>query len=218
MTGKIKLFGYWRSQAAYRVRIALALKGLEWEETSVDLLAGEQFSGELAEHNPQHAVPLLLDGGPSLSQSLAIIEYLEETHPLPPLYPQAPYARAAARSFALISITDSHPFQVPRVRKDLAARFGASESDTKSWAQHWQTLALQAMEARLVERREQCTYCFGDRPGIADIGLVSHVCGAMTFDTVIEPYANVLKIFERCNQFEAFSAHSPQALKPANID
>lgn len=217
MPEKIRLFGFWRSQAAYRVRIALALKGLDWEETSVDLLAGEQFDGDIAEHNPQHAVPVLIDGGPPLTQSLAIIEYLEERYPQPALYPQNPYARAAARSFALTTIADSHPFTVPRVRKHLGARFGVDDAEMKSWIRHWQEQALQAMEERLATRQQGAIFCFGDQPGIADIGLASHVASAMMNETPVDEYANVAAVYEHCLGLDAFASHSPQALKPDGI-
>ncbi len=195
----------------------MALKGLDWEETSVDLLAGEQFQGDIAAHNPQHAVPVLIDGGPPLTQSLAIIEYLEECYPRPALFPQDPYARAAARSFALTTIADAHPFTVPRVRKHLATRFGADDTEMKSWIRHWQEQALQAMEERLATRQLDASFCFGDQPGIADIGLASHVSSAMMNDTPIDEYANVTAIYQRCLGLEAFASHSPQALKPDGI-
>ena len=133
----IKLYGYWRSAATYRVRIALALKGLAWTETAVDVAAGEQFTREFAARNPQHAVPVLLDGGTPLTQSLAIIEYLEERYPEPPLLPKALPERAAVRAFALISIADAHPLQVPRVRRYLMRELAASEAATRAWARHW---------------------------------------------------------------------------------
>ena len=218
MQEKIKLFGFWRSVAAYRVRTALALKGLEWEEVSVDLLAGEQFAGELAALNPQNAVPVLIDGGPPLTQSLAIIEYLEERYPQTSLFPEEPYARAAARSFALITIADAHPFQVPRVRAHLANTFGADEAAVKSWAQHWQKLAFRAMETRLSNRLVDSAFCFGDQPGIADIALASYVSGALTFDTAIGDYARVSEVYEHCLKLDAFALYSLQALKPDEIE
>ena len=217
MAETIRLFGFWRSQAAYRVRIALALKNLDWEETSVNLLAGEQFDGGFAARNPQNAVPILIDGGPPLTQSLAIIEYLEERYPQPALYPQDPYERAAARSFSLITIADSHPFTVPRVRKQLGARFEATDADMTSWIQHWQEQALQAMEERLATRQRDANFCFGDQPGIADIGLASHVSSAMMNDTPTDTYAHVTAVYERCLELEAFALHSPQALIPDGV-
>ena len=213
-TGEIKLFGYWRSQATYRVRIALALKGLEWEETPVDVLSNAQYAGEIAQHNPQHAVPVLIDNGRPLTQSLAIIEYLEERYPRPHLLPEDPYMRAQVRSFALISVADSHPFQVPRVGTYLATQLSASEADIKSWAQYWQTQALQAMEARLAQRQHATPYCFSDTPALADICLAAQVSSAMLLDTPTETYTAVHAVYTRCLKLDAFAAHSPQALKP----
>ncbi len=177
----LELYGYWRSQAAYRVRIAMSLKGLEWREHLVDLLKGEQFAGAVAEHNPHHAVPVLIDGSASgrpgagpdapriLTQSLAIIDYLDDLHPNPPLLPVDAYERAKVRAFSLIAIADSHPLVVPRVRKRLAEQLKASPADVTAWNNHWQTLASAAMEKTLAERTRQTPFCFGDEPGLADM-------------------------------------------------
>ncbi len=207
-----QLYGYWRSQAAYRVRIALSLKGRKWQEELVDLLKGEQFSGPVAQHNPHHAVPVLIDGPHVLTQSFAILEYLEETYPDPPLLPADPLARAHARAFALISVADGHSMLVPRARKRLAEQFGASDEAIKSWAQHWQTLALQAMETRLADREVQDPYCFGTTPGFADICLAAHVAGAQNAGTSLEPFPHVLAINQRCHELDAFSTNAPRVI------
>jgi maleylacetoacetate isomerase len=217
VVGKIRLYGYWRSAATYRVRIALALKGLTFEEEAVDLMADAQFAGEVAMHNPANAVPVLIDGGPALTQSLAIIEYLEERYPDPPLYPREPSARAAARAFALISIADAHPLQVPRVRRRLVSQFGASEGDIVGWSKHWYELALEAMEERLGARARQTRFCFADAPGIGDIALAAHLAGARGLGITPERYPHVAAIHSRCAALEAFSRLAPEALKPAGM-
>lgn len=215
MAATIRLYGFWRSAATYRVRIALALKGLAFEEVPVDLLADAQFAGEVAFHNPANAVPILIDGGPALTQSLAIIEYLEERYPDPPLYPRDRYARAAARAFALISIADAHPLQVPRVRRRLASQLGAGDGDIQAWSTHWYELALDCMEERLGARERQTLFCFGDAPGIADIALAAHLAGARALGMTLARFPHVAAVHERCAALDAFARHAPEALKPA---
>lgn len=205
----LELYGYWRSQAAYRVRIAMALKGLDWREHLIDLLKGEQFAGAVAEHNPHHAVPVLIDGPRVLTQSLAIIEYLNDIHPAPPLLPADPFQRAKVRAFSLIAIADSHALVVPRVRKRLADQFNASPEAITEWNNHWQTLALEAMEKLLTEREVQSPFCFGDAPGLADICLAGHVAGCQNSQTPFEQFKRVVEINNRCHQLDAFSANHP---------
>lgn len=217
MAATIRLYGYWRSAATYRVRIALALKGLAFEEVPVDLMAEAQFAGEVAMHNPANAVPIVIDGGPALTQSLAIIEYLEERYPDPPLYPRDAHARAAVRAFALISIADAHPLQVPRVRRRLAGQLGASEADINAWSQHWYELALEAMEERLGARSRHTAFCFGETPGVADIALAAHLAGARALGMTLARYPHVAAVHERCTALEAFVRHAPEALKPAGL-
>lgn len=221
----LELYGYWRSQAAYRVRIAMALKGLQWCEHLVDLLKGEQFAGAVAEHNPHHAVPVLIDrsytgrSGASpdaprvLTQSLAIIDYLNDIHPEPPLVPADPYERAKVRAFSLIAIADSHPLVVPRVRKRLADQFKAPAAEVTAWNNHWQTLASASMEKVLSERTQQTPFCFGDRPGLADICLAAHVAGCQNSETPFEQFGLLTGINTRCHQLDAFSANHPWVIR-----
>ena len=130
----LQLFGFWRSLATYRVRIGLRLKGFDWTEEMVDLLKGEQYEESLGARNPQQRLPvLMLDDARSLAQSLAILEYLDEVHPAPALWPEDRYQRALARQFALISIADCHPLIVPRVRGYLAETFGADDAAIEAW-------------------------------------------------------------------------------------
>ncbi len=205
----LELWGYWRSQAAYRVRIAMSLKGLDWREHLVDLLKGEQFAGPVAQHNPHHTVPVLIDGPRVLTQSLAIIEYLNDIHPEPPLLPADPFARAKVRAFSLIAIADSHSLVVPRARKRLAEQFKASPADVTAWNNYWQTLALAAMEKTLSERAVQSRFCFGDTPGIADICLAGHVAGCQNSETPFEQFQRVVEMNNRCHEMAAFSANHP---------
>jgi maleylacetoacetate isomerase len=213
----LQLFGFWRSLATYRVRIGLRLKGIAWEEEIVDLLKGEQYRDAFAARNPQQRLPVLvLDDGRTLAQSLAILEYLEETRPEPPLWPADRYERARARQFALISIADSHPLIVPRIRHRLAETFGADEAAIEAWGRHWMDQGLRAMEALLARpERPQGVFCHGEAPTIADIALASHCAGAGYFNCPLDPYARVRAILERCMTLPAFSETHPLAVKAA---
>jgi maleylacetoacetate isomerase len=213
----LQLFGFWRSLATYRVRIGLRLKGIAWTEEIVDLLAGEQYRDSFAARNPQQRLPVLVLGdGRMLAQSLAILEYLDEARPEPPLWPEDRYRRACARQFALISIADSHPLIVPRIRHHLARTFNADEAAIEAWGRHWMDQGLSAMEALLARpERSQGAFCYGDRPGIADIALASHCAGAGYFDCPLDPYPAVRAILERCMALPAFSETHPLAVKPA---
>jgi len=171
----IRLHGYWRSQAALRVRVALALKGLAYEEPTYDLLAGDQHEAGFKALNPAAAVPVLEDGeGAPLTQSLAIIEYLEERHPEPPLLPRDARGRARVRSLALLVAADTHPLLIPRTRARLTAQFGADDAAIASWSSHWSDLAFAAIEWRLANEPETGpVWCHGEAPGLADICLYS---------------------------------------------
>jgi len=208
-----QLYGYWRSQAAYRVRIALALKGKEWKEELVDLLKGEQFAGPVAQHNPHHTVPVLIDGPLVLTQSLAIIEYLNEVYPDPPLLPSDPVTRAKIRAFSLIAVADCHSLVVPRARKRLVDQFKATPSDVSNWINYWQTLALQAMERALTERKVQTPFCFGDTPGLADICLAGHIAGCQNSETPADGFQRVMAINQRCQELPAFRDNHPWVIR-----
>ena len=218
-TEPLQLFGFWRSLATYRVRVGLRLKGIPWTEEIVDLLKGEQYRDAFAARNPQQRLPVLvLDDGRMLAQSLAILEYLDEAQPEPPLWPEDRYQRALARQFALISIADSHPLIVPRIRHHLARTFNADEAAIEAWGRHWMDQGLVAMEALLAKpERSQGAFCYGDTPGIADIALASHCAGAGYFDCPLDPYPEVRAILERCMALPAFSETHPLAVKPATV-
>lgn len=213
----LRLFGFWRSLATYRVRIGLRLKGIGWTEEIVDLLKGEQYRESFAARNPQQRLPVLvLDDGRMLAQSLAILEYLDEVRPEPPLWPADPYQRALARQFALISIADSHPLIVPRIRQHLAKTFGADEAAIEAWGRHWMDQGLRAMEALLAKpERPQGQFCYGEQPTVADIALASHCAGAGYFNCPLDPYPGVQALLERCMALPAFSETHPLAVKAA---
>ena len=208
----MKLYGFWRSLATYRVRVALTLKGLRAEDVSIDLLKGEQNTQDYLAVNPQGVVPALIldDGGPPLFQSLAILEYLEEIRPQPPLLPSDPRGRARVRGLSLIAAADGHPLITPRIRTYLEKEMGQDEASRNRWLAHWTLRALQALEAHLAKEKETGRFCHGNRPTMADICLASQVIGAIAYfncDTKTVPAA--LRIYETCMEIEAFAKAHP---------
>jgi maleylacetoacetate isomerase/maleylpyruvate isomerase len=205
----MKLYTYYRSQASFRVRIALNIKGLSRDDSFLHLERGDQFTAEYRALNPQMVVPTLIDDGVRLFQSLAILEYLEERHPEPPLLPRDPQARAWVRGLALINAADSHPLIVPRVRNYLTRVLGVSDAQRLAWIQHWLAAGLQAIETLLAEHLESGDFCHGDRPTIADICLVTQVTPAKTFDCPLDPYPRVMRIYDTCMAITAFADAHP---------
>jgi len=209
----VKLYSFWRSLATFRVRIALNLKGLEPEEVvDVDLMQGRQRDAAYRAVNPQMLLPALLDGeGPMLFQSLAIMEYLDETHPQPPLLPSSARARARARVRALAQIVacDSHPLVVPRVREYLEHELRLDEPARLKWIQHWIGEALSALEANLAGNPETGRYCQGDAITVADICLVSQATGANFFKYDLARFPTVRRITDLCMQNDAFARAHP---------
>jgi maleylacetoacetate isomerase/maleylpyruvate isomerase len=207
----MKLFTYWRSQAAYRVRIALGLKGLRTEKVSLDLLAGDQFAADYQELNPEGVVPTLIDGaGQPLVQSLAILEYLDEKYPDPPLLPQELRARAHARAIAQMVAMDAHPFIVPRVRKYLEEELHIGEIARATWVRHWLDEGSRAVEEVLARDPRTGKFCVGDQPTVADICLAAHLTSAKLFggrDPGDYPVAG--RIYANCMAIEAFAAEHP---------
>lgn len=206
----MRLYDYFRSSAAYRVRIAVHLKGLEVGHEYVHLRRGEQTAADYLAVNPQGLVPALVTGdGAVLSQSLAIIEYLEEIHPAPPLLPADPPGRARVRAMALIVACEVHPLQNLRVRKWLADPLGLSpETVNTRWAHHWMAEGLGAIEAMLAGPATGA-FCHGDTPGLADACIVPQVfnCEVAKFD--LAPYPKVMAITERCRALAPFKAAHP---------
>lgn len=211
---KIELHGFWRSIATYRVRVALKLKGLDFEEHPVDLLAGHQFLPDFGRINPAHALPALTEDGAVLTQSLAILEYLDETHPEPPLLPEAPRDRAQARAFALVTIADAHPLITPRVRKALTEEFGADEAKVHAWAARWVTAGLNTFE-RLLERRAAAPFAFGVTPSIADIAFAGHVAMAEFFKVGLPAFPRSEALAKACFALPAFAEAHPMRVKAA---
>jgi maleylacetoacetate isomerase len=206
----VKLYSYWRSQATFRVRIALNLKGLKREDVFINLDRGDQFDPKYTATNPQAVVPTLFDGDAKLFQSLAILEYLEEKFPTPPLLPADRLARAWVRGFALINIADSHPLIVPRIRNYLTDVLKVDEAGRLAWIQHWLGKGLQAMEQLLAEKNPSGKFAHGDAPTIADICLVTQVTPAQLFKYPLEPYPRVMRIHEACMAIPAFAEAHPR--------
>ena len=205
----MKLYTYYRSQASFRVRIALNLKGLQREDVYLHLERGDQFAAEYRAVNPQMVVPTLLDGDTKLFQSLAILEYLDERYPDPPLLPSDPSARAWVRGLALINAADSHPLIVPRVRHYLTDQLKVTDEQRLAWIQHWLGASLDAIEALLARHSASGRFCHGERPTIADICLVTQVTPAKTFDCPLAPYPRVMRVYDSCMAIPAFADAHP---------
>jgi maleylacetoacetate isomerase len=208
----MKLYGFWRSLATYRVKVALGLKGLAAEEVSVDLLKGKQHEKDYVAVNPQAVVPALVldEGGAPLFQSLAILEYLEETQPRPPLLPKDPRGRARVRGLALIAAADGHPLVVPRVRAYMEKELKLDEAARNKWLAHWTLKALEAIEAHLAREKETGRFCHGDTPTIADICLAGQVVGAVGyFKCDVSGVPTCMRIYEECMKIDAFNKAHP---------
>jgi maleylacetoacetate isomerase len=208
----MKLYGFWRSLASYRVRVALALKGLQAEEISIDLLKGRQNSDEYLKVNPQGVVPALVldEGGPPLFQSLAILEYLEELRPQPALLPKDARGRARVRGLSLIAAADGHPLITPRIRMYLEKEMRQDEEARNRWLAHWTMRALEAIEGHLSKEQETGRFCHGDSPTMADICLASQAIGALAYfscDTKSVP--TVMRIYGQCMEIDAFAKAHP---------
>ncbi len=207
----MKLFSFWRSLATYRVRIALNLKGLTPDEViDVNLMKGEQREAKFRAINPMMAIPAVVeDDGTVLFESLAIIEYLDEVHPKPPLLPSDPKARARVRGLSQIVACDSHPLVVPRVREYLSAEYKVDEAGVIKWAQHWHRLALTALETNLANSRDTGVYCQGDNITMADICIASQAAGANFFKVDLGPFPTFSRIAQACMTNDAFARAHP---------
>ena len=206
----MKLYSYYRSSAAYRVRIALALKGLDYEYVSVHIGKGRQFEAEFAAINSQGLVPVLDDGGSLIYQSLAIIQYLDETHPEPRIIPTDPVERNRVRSLALIIACEIHPLNNLRVLRYLTHTLKVTEEQKTAWYHHWVITGFEALEARLANDPRTGRYCHGDTPGFADISLVPQVANARRFAVDLTPFPTIVRIDAACNEVEAFRKAAPQ--------
>ena len=211
----MKLHGYSRSSAAFRVRIALNLKKLDYESVAVHLRRGDQRRPEFLGVNPQGLVPALQDSMPgdsgrTLIQSLPIIEYLDETYPEPPLLPRDPAGRARVRGLAAIVACDIHPLNNLRVLRYLHRTLGQDETALAAWYNHWIAEGFGAVEPLLAADSRTGRFCHGDMPGLADIALVPQVVNAERYRLDLAPYPTLTRIFEACMKLDAFAAAHPQ--------
>jgi maleylacetoacetate isomerase len=204
----IRVYGFWRSIASFRVRVALRLKDLPFEEIPIDILSGEQFKPAYAAVNAERVVPTLIHDGHSLFQSLAIMEYLDDIQPRPRLLPENAMERAYARSLALMTIADAHPLVVPRVRNHLAKVFDADAKAIENWGRHWTTEGLATYE-RLLARRPPAPFALGAEPGLADIGIAGQVVGAHFLKLELGGFPMVAALADRCFKIPAFATSHP---------
>lgn len=206
----MKLYGYFRSTAVYRVRIALGLKGLDCEPSLVHLRDGQQFEPAYDAINPQHLIPSLEDSGRVFHQSLAIIEYLDEAHPGPPLLPGDAMARARVRALAQMVACDIHPIDNLRVLTYLQDKFDADAKAVEDWFNHWITLGFDAIERMLSTSAETGAFCHGDAPGLADVCLVPQIHNARRYDMDLSVWPTILRIETACMEMDAFQAARPE--------
>ncbi|THD63199.1 MAG: maleylacetoacetate isomerase [Bradyrhizobium sp.] len=204
----ITVYGFWRSIASFRVRVALRLKGLPFEEIPIDILSGEQFEPGYKAVNAERVVPTFIHDGHSIFQSLAIIEYLDDIQPTPKLIPGDIKERAYARSLALTTIADVHPLTVPRVRNHLATTFGADAGAIEEWGKHWTVEGLATYE-RLLAQRAPAPFALGAEPGLADICIAGQVVGAHYLKLELGAYPVVSRLAERCFAMPAFATSHP---------
>jgi maleylacetoacetate isomerase len=205
----MKLYGYFRSSAAFRVRIALNLKGLVVDHASVHLSKGEHRRPEFDAVNPQGLLPALDVDGALLTQSLAIMEYLEETHPQPPILPKDPLGRARVRSLAALVACEIHPVNNLRVLQHLKKALGQSEDQVNAWYRHWIADGLSKLEADLSRGKGSGAYSHGDSPTIADCCLVPQVFNAKRYQCELAPYPVTMRVFDACMKLPAFDAAQP---------
>jgi len=204
----VKLYTYFRSSAAFRVRIALNLKGLAYEPVFVHLAKGEHRAAAYAKVNPQALLPTLeLDDGTRLTQSLAIIEYLDEKHPQKPLLPKDAQERARVRSLSYLIASEIHPLNNLRVLQHLKRALNQSEDQVNAWYRHWIADGLAKLEAELASSKGR--FCHGDTPTMADCCLVPQIFNAKRYQSDLAPYPQTMRVFEACMQLEAFDRAQP---------
>jgi maleylacetoacetate isomerase/maleylpyruvate isomerase len=209
----VKLYNYFRSSASYRVRIALALKRLSYDYVPVHLVKREHLDESYASVSAARLVPLLDDAGARVTQSLAIMEYLDETHPQPPLLPADPLGRARVRAIAMDIACEIHPLNNLRVLRYLVHDLKLSEDDKDRWYRHWVESGLEAVERQLAASPSR--YCHGDAPTLADCTLVPQIFNAQRYNCRVDHVPNVMRVFEACMQLDAFSKTQPSACPDA---
>ena len=205
----LKLYGYFRSSASYRVRIALNMKGLDYEQASIHLAKGRQYTPEFSEVSPQNLVPVLEHDGQRLYQSLAIIQYLDEKFPQPALLPKDSTARNRVRSLALISACEIHPLNNTRVLAYLSDTLKLTDEQKNAWYRHWVTVGFTALEKRLATEKETGQFCHGGAPGFADISLVPQVANANRFQVDLGPFPTIRRINDECLKLDPFRKAMP---------
>ena len=206
----MNLHNYFRSSASFRVRIALAIKGLDYTYLSVHLARGEHKQPAFAALSADHLLPLLeLDDGTRMSQSMAIIEYLDETHPQPPLLPADPLGRARVRALAQSIACEIHPLNNLRVLKYLTRELKVDEEAKNSWYRHWCRDGLEAFERQLMELAPEARFCWGDAPTLADCCLVPQIFNAQRFAVDLSGLPHTMRVFNECMQHPAFVAAQP---------
>jgi maleylacetoacetate isomerase len=211
----MQLYNYFRSSASYRVRIALALKGLDYEYLPIHLVKNEQFGAAFAAVSAARLVPLLKDGDTVLTQSLAIMEYLDERHPQPPLLPRDAAGRARVRSLALDMACEIHPLNNLRVLRYLVRELKVSEEAKDAWYRHWVEGGLEAVERQLVGQPATGSFCHGDAPTLADCVLVPQVFNAQRMNCRLDHVPTVMRIFGACMALDAFQKAHPSACPDA---
>ncbi len=204
----MELYNYFRSSASYRVRIALALKGLDYAYLPVHLARSEQLTESYTAVSASRLVPLLRDGEHALTQSLAIIEYLDETHPQPPLLPATPAARARVRALALDIACEIHPLNNLRVLRYLVRDLKVADEDKNRWYRHWVETGLEVVERQLAAA--PAVYCHGSTPTLADCVLVPQVFNAQRFECRLDHVPGVMRVFDACMKLEAFERTRPE--------
>jgi maleylacetoacetate isomerase/maleylpyruvate isomerase len=209
----MKLYSSARSSASFRVRIALNLKGLPYEYLPVDLVHGDQFTAGFRGLNPAELVPVLEHDGAVLTQSMAIIEYLDEKYPQPPLLPHDPLDRAYVRGIALAIACEIHPLNNLRVLRYLTRNLGQGEQARDAWYRHWVETGLEAVERRLAA--EPMTFCHGATPTLADCVLVPQIFNARRFDCRLDHVPHVMRVFDACMRLDAFDKTRPEACPDA---
>lgn len=208
----MKLYTFFRSSASYRVRIALNMKNIPYDQAPIHLRrgGGEQLMAAYKSINPQALVPALEDNGKILTQSLAIIEYLEEKYPEPPLLPADPADKAFVRSMALVIACEVHPIQNLRVLNHVKSTYGQTEAQVNQWAQHWIDLGLSALEQMILDQPQRGKFCFGDAPTLADICLIPQLGNARRYGCELSKYPTICEIEKNCLATPAFANAAPE--------
>lgn len=217
MTGDLVLYDYWRSSASYRVRIALNLKGLAYETRSVHLLhdGGQQHAEPYRVLNPQQLVPCLVDGETVVTQSLAIIAYLDEAWPMQPLLPADRVGRARVRALAMVVACDTHPLGNLRVLQYLQHHLGVDDAQKGAWSRHWIATGFDALETMLASHESTGRFCHGDSPTLADVCLVPQLYNAQRWQLPLEAYPTLRRIHLACSELDAFRRAIPEAQEAA---